>query len=234
ASQRIVGDRLRPGDLVVLVAPIDAAAPKGRLILPQQQTLRDVLDARAAALVVQPGELPGLLASLSRPPTLVVTDSQAFAEVRAAVPRDVPLTSFSVLFARYKGDWETLRAGAAAVDSLRDGDSVLVCEGCTHRRQCGDIGTEKIPRWLLGRTGKKLRFEFTSGRGWPDDPSELRRHALVVHCGGCMLTRREVRRRIADCVENGVPVVNYGVLIAKLRGVELPEDPTGLPERARG
>ncbi len=222
ASQRIVGDLLRPGDLVVMVTPIDAAAPKGRLILPQQLTLRDVLDAHASALVAQVSELPGLLASLSRPPAMVITDSQAFAEVRAVVPRNIPLTSFSILFARYKGDWETLRDGAAAIDSLRDGDLVLVSEGCTHRRQCGDIGTEKIPRWLSGKTGKALRFEFTSGRGWPSSPDELRRYALVVHCGACMLTRREMRRRVSDCRAAGVPVVNYGVLIAKLRGVDVP------------
>ena len=222
---RIVGDRLRPGDIVVLVTPIDAAAPKGRLILPQQQTLRDVLDAAATAVVVQPAQLPGVFAALSRKPTLVITDSQVFAEVRRIVPQDVPLTSFSVLFARYKGDWEVLRDGAGAVSALRDGDSVLISEGCTHRRQCGDIGTQKIPRWLSDATGRKLDFSFTSGRGWPDRPEELKRYALVVHCGGCMLARREMRRRVSDCLEAGVPIVNYGVLIAKLRGVELPEDP---------
>ena len=220
ASQRIVGDRLAPGDVVVLVVPVDSAAPKGRLILPQQQTLRDILDAHASAVVAQVPQLAGVLASLRAPPKLVITDSQAFAEVRAIVPRDVPLTSFSILFARYKGDYGTLSAGAAAVDSLPDGARVLVSEGCTHRRQCGDIGTQKIPRWLEAYAKKTFVFETTSGRGWPTR-EELARYALVVHCGGCMLSRREMRRRISDCIAAGVPIVNYGVLIAKLRGVEL-------------
>ena len=219
ASQRLLADRLRPGDLVVLVVPIDGSAPKGRLILPQQLALRDILDAHAAALVAQPAELPALLAALPKPPRLVVTDSQVFAEVRAVVPKGVPLTGFSILMARYKGDWNALRAGASAVDSLRDGDRVLVCEGCTHRRQCGDIGTVKIPRWLAAATGRKLQLDFASGRDWPSR-GELRQYALVVHCGGCMLSRREMRARVADCAAAGVPVVNYGVLIAKLRGVE--------------
>ena len=221
ASQRLVGDRLAPGDTVVLVVPVDSAAPKGRLILPQQQTIRDVLDAHATALVCQVPQLPGLLASLRAPPRLVITDSQVFAEVRAAVPPGIPLTSFSILFARYKGDYAALRAGAAALDSLRPGDRVLIAEGCTHRRQCGDIGTEKIPRWLRAYGKEGLLLEWTSGRGWPASPDELRRYALVVHCGGCMLTRREMRRRISDCAAAGVPVVNYGVLIARLRGVPL-------------
>ena len=221
ASQRIVGDRLAPGDVVVLVVPVDSAAPKGRLILPQQQTLRDILDAHASAVVAQVPQLAGVLASLRAPPQLVITDSQAFAEVRAVVPRDVPLTSFSILFARYKGDYETLSAGAAAVDSLPAGARVLVSEGCTHRRQCGDIGTQKIPRWLEAYAKKSFAFETTSGRGWPATREELARYALVIHCGGCMLSRREMRRRISDCIEAGVPIVNYGVLIAKLRGVAL-------------
>ena len=221
ASQRLVGDRLAPGDTVVLVVPVDSAAPKGRLILPQQQTIRDVLDAHATALVCQVPQLPGVLAALRAPPRLVITDSQVFAEVRAAVPPGIPLTSFSILFARYKGDYAALRAGAAALDSLRPGDRVLIAEGCTHRRQCGDIGTEKIPRWLRAYGKEGLLLEWTSGRGWPASPDELRRYALVVHCGGCMLTRREMRRRISDCAAAGVPVVNYGVLIARLRGVPL-------------
>lgn len=220
ASQRLVGDRLAPGDVVVLVVPVDSAAPKGRLILPQQQTIRDILDAHATAVVAQVPQLAGVLASLASPPKLVVTDSQVFAEVRAVVPRDVPLTSFSILFARYKGDYDALAAGAAAVDSLPEGARVLVSEGCTHRRQCGDIGTQKIPRWLEAYAGRTFAFETTSGRGWPPR-EELARYALVVHCGGCMLSRREMRRRIADCAAAGVPIVNYGVLIAKLRGVEL-------------
>jgi [FeFe] hydrogenase H-cluster maturation GTPase HydF len=220
ASQRLVGDRLAPGDVVVLVVPVDSAAPKGRLILPQQQTVRDILDAHATAVVAQVPQLAGVLASLASPPKLVVTDSQVFAEVRAIVPRDIPLTSFSILFARYKGDYDALAAGASAVDSLPEGARVLVSEGCTHRRQCGDIGTQKIPRWLEAYAKKSFAFETTSGRGWPSR-EELARYALVVHCGGCMLSRREMRRRIADCAAAGVPIVNYGVLIAKLRGVDL-------------
>jgi len=221
ASQRLVGDRLSPGDTVVLVVPVDSAAPKGRLILPQQQTIRDILDAHATAHVCQVPQLADVLASFRAPPRLVITDSQVFAEVRAIVPPDVPLTSFSILFARYKGDYAALRAGAEALDALRPGDRVLISEGCTHRRQCGDIGTEKIPRWLRAYGKEGLLLEWTSGRGWPASPDELRRYALVVHCGGCMLTRREMRRRISDCAAAGVPVVNYGVLIARLRGVPL-------------
>ena len=212
------------GDVVVLVVPVDSAAPKGRLILPQQQTLRDILDAHATAVVAQVPQLAGTLASLRTPPRLVITDSQAFAEVRAIVPREVPLTSFSILFARYKGDYAALSAGAAAVDALPEGARILVSEGCTHRRQCGDIGTQKIPRWLEAYAKRSFVFETTSGRGWPVTPEALRRYALVVHCGGCMLPRREMRRRIADCAAAGVPIVNYGVLIAKLRGVPVTEE----------
>ena len=215
---RIVGDRLSPGDVVVLVTPIDAAAPKGRLILPQQQTIRDVLDSNAAAIVTQTDGLEKVLASLKNPPKMVITDSQAFAEVRSIVPASVELTSFSILFARYKGDYEVQKTGAETLDHLRDGDRVLVAEGCTHRRQCGDIGTQKIPAWMLEKTGKKLVFEFVSGNAWPEDLSP---YSLVVHCGGCMLPRREMRRRIDAAVKAGVPISNYGILIAKLRGVEL-------------
>lgn len=220
SGRSLFGGALRPGDAVVLVTPIDAAAPKGRLILPQQLALREALDSHAAALVVQPGELPGLLASLGKPPALVVTDSQAFAEVRAAVPREIPLTSFSILLARRSGDWETLRDGAKAIDRLRDGDRVLVAEGCTHRRQCGDIGTEKIPRLVRARTGRRLDFDFTSGVGWPDR-GKLRSYALVLHCGGCMTAPGELRSRVEDCRAAGVPVANYGVALALLQGVDL-------------
>lgn len=216
AERRLVGDLLAPGDTVVLVAPIDAAAPKGRLILPQQQTLRDALDAHAAALVCQPEELPGVLARLAGPPRLVVTDSQAFGRVARDVPPDVPLTSFSILFARYKGDLPALARGAAALGRLRDGDRVLVAEGCTHRRQCGDIGTQKLPRWIEGFCGARPAFEFSSGGGFPDD---LAGYALVVHCGGCMLPPEAVADRLRRAREAGVPVVNYGVAIAQIHGI---------------
>ena len=214
------GGLVRSGDVVVLVTPIDEAAPKGRLILPQQLALREALDLHAAALVVQPAELSALLASLGTPPALVVTDSQAFAEVRAAVPRPVPLTGFSVLLARRSADWETLRDGALAIGRLRDGDRVLVAEGCTHRRQCGDIGTVKLPRLLAARTGRSLSFDSVSGRGWPSR-EELRAYALVLHCGGCMTPPAELRSRVADCRAAGVPVANYGVALAFLQGVDL-------------
>lgn len=218
-SQRIIGDRLQPGDHVVLVVPVDSAAPKGRLILPQQQTIRDILDAGATCSVTQVPALAGVLAGLRKPPRMVVTDSQAFAEVRAIVPQDVPLTSFSILFARYKGDYDVLKAGADAVDKLREGDHILIAEGCTHRRQCDDIGTVKIPKWLRAYTGKNFQLEFCSGRGWPLE--RLQEFQLIIHCGACMLSRREMRTRISDATKAGVPIVNYGILIAKLRGVSL-------------
>jgi [FeFe] hydrogenase H-cluster maturation GTPase HydF len=216
ASQRIIGDKLVRGDIVVLVVPVDSAAPKGRLILPQQQTIRDILDSGCIAVVSQVSELARTLASLSAPPRMVVTDSQAFVEVRAIVPLDVELTSFSILFARYKGDFDVLKAGVDALDKLKDGDKVLIVEGCTHRRQCDDIGTVKIPKWLKAYTRKELALEFASGAGWPEDLSP---YALIIHCGGCMLPRREVKRRILDAQRAGVPIANYGLLIAKLRGV---------------
>ncbi len=219
ASQRIIGDRLFPGDFVILVTPIDAAAPKGRLILPQQLTIRDILDSHATFAAAQPAELPDLLASLRSPPKLVITDSQVFRTVRKTTPAGIPVTSFSILFARYKGDFETLRAGVEAVDSLQDGDRVLIAEGCTHRRQCGDIGTVKIPAWLAERTGRKLTFSFTSGNDWPAR-EELKKYKLIIHCGGCTLARREMRSRIGDAIAAGVPIANYGLLIAKLQGVE--------------
>lgn len=213
---RIVGDLLRPADLVVLVVPIDKAAPKGRLILPQQQTIRDILEADATAVVTKEFELRETLARLGRKPRLVVTDSQVFAKVSADTPSDVWLTSFSILFARYKGDLGELVRGAKAVEKLRDGDRILVAEGCTHHRQSDDIGTVKIPRWLRQHTGKELVFEHAAGMKYPRD---LKAYALAVHCGGCMLNRREMQWRIAQARAAGVPIVNYGVLIAYLQGI---------------
>lgn len=215
-SQCIIGDRLTRGDIVVLVAPIDDAAPKGRLILPQQQTIRDILDSHCITVITQVPELAQALEALKAPPRMVVTDSQVFADVRAIVPKSVELTSFSILFAHYKGDFDVLKAGVAVLDTLQDGDKVLIAEGCTHRRQCNDIGTVKIPKWLQAYTKKKLDLEFCSGAGWPAD---LRPYALIIHCGGCMLARRELRRRISEAQRVGVPVANYGLLIAKLQGV---------------
>ena len=216
----IFGGRLKPGDTVVLVCPIDEAAPKGRLILPQQLALREALDSHASALVLQPEQLPGALARMKEPPALVVTDSQAFSRVRRCVPPEVPLTSFSILLARRSADWETLRAGAEKIDALKDGDPVLVADWCSHRPHCGDIGTEKLPRLISARTGKKLVFEPTSGRAWPT-VERLRAYALVLHCGGCMTAPAELASRVADCRAAGVPVANYGVALALLQGVSL-------------
>jgi len=212
----IVGDLLRPSDFVVLVTPIDKAAPKGRLILPQQQTIRDILESDAIAVVTKEFELRETLAALGKKPRLVITDSQVFAKVSADTPRDVPLTSFSILFARYKGNLTALVAGALAVDSLKDGDRVLISEGCTHHRQSDDIGTVKIPRWLRQHTGKDLVFEHTAGMKYPGD---LARYALIIHCGACMLNRREMHYRIHQAQAAGVPIINYGVLIAFMQGI---------------
>ena len=212
----LVADLIQPGDLLVLVVPIDSAAPKGRLILPQQQTIRDILDADARALVVKENELKHTLEELTNPPAMVITDSQAFEKVSADVPEDVPLTSFSILMARHKGFLELAVSGAAKLDALQDGDKVLICEGCTHHRQCGDIGTEKLPKWLRAYTGKELQLEFTSGKGFPDDVSG---YALVLHCGGCMLTEREVLARMEQATEQGTPVTNYGTAIAQMNGI---------------
>ena len=213
---QIVGDLLSPSDIVVLVTPIDKAAPKGRLILPQQQTIRDILEADAIAVVTKEFELRETLASLGRKPRLVITDSQVFAKVSADTPRDVPLTSFSILFARYKGDLAELVRGAKAIENFQDGDRVLVAEGCTHHRQSDDIGTVKIPRWLRQHTGRQLVFEYASGLKYPND---LSRYALLIHCGACMLNRREMHYRIAQAKASQVPIVNYGVLIAALQGI---------------
>lgn len=216
ADKKLVGDLIAPNDLIVLVTPIDAAAPKGRMILPQQQMIRDVLDHDAMNVVVKETQLEAALAALSVKPRMVITDSQAFGPVSRIVPEEVPLTSFSILFARYKGELEEAVRGAAALDRLKDGDVVLISEGCTHHRQCGDIGTVKLPAWLKGYTKKDLRFEFTSGGEFPDDPSP---YALVVHCGGCMLNEREMKSRIARAREAGVPITNYGIAIAQAHGI---------------
>lgn len=215
-EKRLLGDLLKKDDLVVLVTPIDESAPKGRMILPQQQTIREVLDSDAVCAVVKETELKTLLESLPKKPRLVVTDSQAFGFVNKTVPRDIPLTSFSMLFARYKGDLDALANGADALDSLKDGDKVLISEGCTHHRQCNDIGTVKLPNWIKNYTGKTLSFDFTSGRDFPDDVSD---YALVVHCGGCMLNDAELASRMRRAAEQGVPMTNYGTAIAKIHGI---------------
>ena len=215
-DKKILADLVKPGDTVILVIPIDGAAPKGRIILPQQQTLRELLDLHCPALCCQPEELPGVLANLKTPPALVVTDSQVFGKVDAMLPPEIPLTSFSILFARYKGELRQLTEGAAILSQLKDGDKVLIAEGCTHRRQCGDIGTEKLPRWIEGYCGAKPDFSFTSGAGFPRDLSPFR---LIVHCGGCMLNAAEMQDRLRRADEAGVPIVNYGVAIAAIHGI---------------
>lgn len=216
SEPRLVGDLLRPGQLAVLVTPIDASAPKGRIILPQQQVLRDVLDADAVALVTKEFQLKEALAGLKQRPAMVITDSQVFGRVAADVPEEIPLTSFSILMARYKGLLETAVRGVAAIDRLRDGDRILVAEGCTHHRQCEDIGTVKLPAWLRRHTGKELHFETASGTGFPEN---LRPYSLVLHCGGCMLNEREVQHRMRSAVEQGVPITNYGTTIAFVQGI---------------
>lgn len=215
-ESRIVADLLSPGDLVVLVTPIDEAAPKGRLILPQQQTIRDILEAGAMAAVTRETELPQTLAALKAPPRMVITDSQAFAKVSKDVPETVPLTSFSILFARYKGNLMGALRGVKALEALEDGDKVLISEGCTHHRQCNDIGTVKIPGWIRKKTGKEPEFVFTSGGEFPQDLTPYR---LIVHCGGCMLNEREMQTRARRAAEQGVPMTNYGILIAHITGI---------------
>lgn len=215
----LIQDLIDPLDLVILVVPIDKAAPKGRLILPQQQTIRDILERGALSLVVRDTELKSTLDHFLAQgvcPKLVVTDSQAFARVSKAVPENITLTSFSILFARYKGELETQLKGIAALSSIEDGDRILIAEGCTHHRQCGDIGTCKMPEWIRNYTGKKPVFEFTSGTEFPDDVSSYK---MVVHCGGCMLNEREMKYRIACCQDQGVPITNYGILIAQVTGI---------------
>lgn len=213
---QLVGDLIHPGDLVVLVIPIDKAAPKGRLILPQQQVIRDILEADAAAVCVKEFELRETLEKLGTPPALVITDSQVFAKVSADVPPEIPLTSFSILMARKKGLLDEAVRGAAAIEGLKDGDRVLISEGCTHHRQCDDIGSVKIPRWLRNYTGKKLTIETSSGQSFPEDLSS---YALIIHCGGCMLSEREVRYRMKCAQDQGVPITNYGIAIAYFQGI---------------
>lgn len=215
----LIQDLIDPLDLVILVVPIDKAAPKGRLILPQQQTIRDILERGALSLVVRDTELKSTLDHFLAQgvcPKLVVTDSQAFARVSKAVPENITLTSFSILFSRYKGELETQLKGIAALSSIEDGDRILIAEGCTHHRQCGDIGTCKMPEWIRNYTGKKPVFEFTSGTEFPDDVSSYK---MVVHCGGCMLNEREMKYRIACCQDQVVPITNYGILIAQVTGI---------------
>lgn len=215
----LIQDLIEPLDLVILVVPIDKAAPKGRLILPQQQTIRDILERGALSLVVRDTELKSTLDHFLAQgvcPKLVVTDSQAFARVSKDVPENITLTSFSILFARYKGELETQLKGVAALSSIEDGDHILIAEGCTHHRQCGDIGTCKMPEWIRNYTGKEPVFEFTFGTEFPDDVSSYK---MVVHCGGCMLNEREMKYRIACCQDQGVPITNYGILIAQVTGI---------------
>ena len=213
---KIVGDLLHPGDFVVLVVPIDSAAPKGRLILPQQQTIRDVLEANAAAIVVKESELKQTLEQLGRSPAMVITDSQVFEQVSGVVSEEIPLTSFSILMARYKGYLDTAVKGVGAIENLKDGDKILISEGCTHHRQCDDIGTVKIPRWLKQHTGKELIIETSSGTEFPED---LTSYALVIHCGGCMLNEREVKYRMKCAEDQKVPFTNYGIAIAQMKGI---------------
>ena len=215
-NARIIADLLQPNDLVVLVTPIDKAAPKGRLILPQQQTIRDILEVGAAALIVQDTEFKTMLGRLAEKPRMVVTDSQVFAKVAADTPADIPLTSFSILFARYKGDLEANVRGARELSLLQEGDKVLISEGCTHHRQCNDIGTVKLPNWIRQFTGKNMTYQYTSGTEFPDDLTPFR---LIIHCGACMLNEREVKYRMKCAHDQGIPMTNYGVAIAYMHGI---------------
>lgn len=215
-TRKIVGDLLETGDLAVLVVPIDSAAPKGRLILPQQQVIRDCLEAGAIPVVTRETELPETLKSLSKKPKVVITDSQAFERVSKDTPEDIYLTSFSILLSRYKGDLKQQVAGAKALDNLKDGDTILISEGCTHHRQCDDIGTVKMPRWIRKHTGKELNFAFTSGIEFPED---LSKYAVIVHCGGCTLNEREMKYRLKCAADQGIPITNYGTAIAHMHGI---------------
>ena len=215
-NKKILADLIKKGDKAVLVVPIDDSAPKGRLILPQQQTIRELLEIGAITTVVKPEELKAALDEFKTQPSLVITDSQSFGEVSSTLPENIPLTSFSILFARYKGDLERVVEGAFALDSLKDGDTLLISEGCTHHRQCKDIGSVKIPDWVRAHTGKKLNFEFTSGGEFPEDPSK---YALIIHCGGCMLNEREMQSRLERAEKAGVPITNYGTAIAHIHGI---------------
>lgn len=215
-EKRLVGDLLSEGDFVMLVVPIDSSAPKGRLILPQQQAIRDILEAGAISIVTRDTELKHALENLGKKPKMVITDSQAFKQVAKDVPEDIKLTSFSILMARYKGLLNSAVRGAKAIDSLENGDKVLISEGCTHHRQCEDIGTVKLPNWLKKHTGKQLEFDFSSGTEFPED---LSKYKLIIHCGGCMLNEREVRYRMKCAEDQGVPITNYGTAIAFMNGI---------------
>lgn len=215
-EKHLVADLVKPNDFIVLVVPIDSAAPKGRLILPQQQAIRDILEAGGVSVVTKETELATTLKNLGKQPAMVITDSQAFELVSKIVPENILLTSFSILMARYKGLLTSAVKGAAMIDKLNDGDKILISEGCTHHRQCNDIGTVKLPNWLKKHTGKELNFEFSSGTHFPED---LTRYKLIIHCGGCMLNEREVRYRV-KCAENqGAPITNYGIAIAFMNGI---------------
>lgn len=216
SDKRLVGDLLNAGDLAVLVVPIDSSAPKGRLILPQQQAIRDILEAGAISVVTRDTELKQTLAGLNKKPAIVITDSQAFKQVSRDVPEDIKLTSFSILMARYKGFLDSAVRGAKEIDSIENGDRVLISEGCTHHRQCEDIGTVKLPKWLEGYTGKHLDFSFSSGTEFPEDLSEYR---LIIHCGGCMLNDREMRYRMKCAEDQGIAFTNYGTAIAFMNGI---------------
>ena len=213
---KIVGDLVSPGDFVVLVTPIDKAAPKGRLILPQQQVIRDILESDAIGIITKEHELRHTLESLGKKPKLVITDSQVFLKVAADTPKDILLTSFSILFARFKGDLTEMVRGAAHINKLKDGDKILVAEGCTHHQQSDDIGRVKIPRWLREMTGKTLQFEYASGSSFGDDISQ---YALIIHCGACMLNRTEMQNRIETAKQSNIPIINYGILIAYVQGI---------------
>lgn len=213
---KIIGDKLNKNDVVVLVVPIDKAAPKGRLILPQQQTIRDILEAGAVSVVTRDTELSDTLKGLGKKPKMVITDSQAFNKVKNIVPEDILLTSFSILMARYKGDLEQAIEAVRVIDNLKDGDVVLIAEGCTHHRQCDDIGTVKIPKWLDSHTDKIIKYEFSSGTEFPKD---LSKYKAVIHCGGCTLNEKEMKHRIAVCKEQNIPVTNYGIFIAYINGI---------------
>ena len=213
---RIAADFIEPGDFVILVVPIDKSAPKGRLILPQQQTIRDILEAGAVSVVVRDTELQETFEQLGKKPGLVITDSQVFGKVSAIVPKEIPLTSFSILFARYKGNLKTVVKGARALDLLEDGDTILISEGCTHHRQCEDIGTVKLPRLVRNHTKKELNFEFTSGIEFPLD---LSKYKLIIHCGGCTLNEREMKDRLKCAQDQEIPITNYGIAIAHMQGI---------------
>lgn len=218
SDKRIVGDLLEKDDIAILVTPMDSAAPKGRLILPQQMTIRDILDSCAVSVTIKETELKNTLKILKKKPKIVITDSQVFSYVSKLVPDDIPLTSFSILFSRYKGNLETAVKGAYILNDLKDNDTVLIPEGCTHHRQCDDIGTVKLPKWICKFTNKKINFEFTSGTEFPDE-KKLKKYSLIVHCGGCMLNEREMKSRINCAKSAGVPITNYGILIAHINGI---------------